>query len=548
MPRFARPLLFALLVCLTGWTAACAGDRDRPAADHDTPPAEAQPQRGGQAVVGSGTDIAGVNEVVTSSSLVNSEVVRRLFLTLVDELPDFRSVKPRLAESWDFSDDRKSLTFHLRDDVVWSDGVPVTSADVTFSYEAWTHPDVAWEAAYTYEAVERVVAVDEHTVRFDFSRAYSTQLLDVASGAVILPKHAWGKKPFSEWRGAGDWFRENLVVNGPFDLESWTPQQEIVLKRNPRYFEEGLPYLDRLVIRVVPNQANQLTQLLSGDLDYVIQLSPDDVERVEASEVARAIPYWTRAYIAIGWNTRRAPFEQADVRRAMTLGIDRQTLVDSIWGQYGRVIASLVPPGIWANNEAVEPLPYDPDEARRLLEAAGWRDSDGDGIRDQGGKPLAFDLMTNVGNRQREDALVLIQEQLRRIGVDASPMVLEFNSMIERALSGDFDSIVSGWQIPTTFDFRYALATEEIDGGSNVIAYSNPEMDQLLDDIRSAPSLEDAKPLLDRMQEMVHRDQPYTFLWQSQRLAGASQRLHGIQPNHLFSLYEAREWWVDAAE
>jgi peptide/nickel transport system substrate-binding protein len=118
--------------------------------------------------------------------------------------------------------------------------------------------------------------------------------------------------------------------------------------------------------------------------------------------------------------------------------------------------------------------------------------------------------------------------------------------MIERAVTGDYDAAVSGWAIPTTFDFRYAFATEEIGDGQNFIAYSNPEVDRLLEQIRLAPTFEDAKPLLDRLQEIVQRDQPYTFLWQSQRLVGVSERLRGVDPNHLFTLYEARRWWVEA--
>jgi peptide/nickel transport system substrate-binding protein len=499
-------------------------------------------------VVGSATDIAGLNEVILPSSLITTEVVRRLFLPLVDERPDYKTIVPRLAESWEFSADRRSLTFHLRDDVVWSDGTPVTAEDVEFTYRAWIDPDIAWEGAFALEAVTGVEVVDRHTVRFDFSQPYSTQLLDVAAGAVVLPEHAWGELPFAEWRANADWFRERMVVDGPFELESWTPQQEVVLKRNPRYYEAGLPYLDRLVIRVVPNQASQLTQLLGGQLDLVIQLNPDDVARVEQAGGARVIDYWTRGYIAVGWNNRRPPFDDARVRRALTHGIDRRTLVDSIWGPYARVIASPVPPDTWAWNRETEPLPYDPDRARALLEEAGWRDGDGDGVREKDGERFAFTLITNSGNRQREDALVLIQEQLRRVGVEVTPQAIEFNTMIEKAMGGDYDAIVTGWAIPTTFDFRYAFASEEIETGNNFVGYSNPEVDRLLAEIRAAPDLQSAKPLLDRLQVTVQRDQPYTFLWQSQRLVGVRDRLHGVSPNYLSTLYEARHWWVDDAK
>lgn len=540
MPLTPRPVPALLLAALLA--IACGGGET--ARDDATPRADASPVRGGQLVIGSSTDLAGVNELVAPSSAINAEIIRRMFLPLVDEQPDLKTIRPRLAASWEFSDDRRSLTFHLRDDVTWSDGTPVTAADVEFSYRAWTDPDVAWAGAYTVEEVEGVEVVDEHTVRFDFTGPYSTQLLDVAANAVILPEHAWGNLPFSEWRGNSDWFVDHLVVNGPFRLGSWSPQEEVVLERNPLYHEEGLPYLDRVVIKVVPDQSNQITQLLAGQLDFVIQLSPDDVERVEAAPDARALAFWSRSYVAVAWNTDREPFDDVDVRRALTLGIDRPTLVASIWGPYARVISSPVPPGIWVSNPAVEPLAYDPGEARRLLTAAGWVDGDGDGVREQGDRRLAFDLMTNNGNQQREDALVLIQEQLGRIGVEATPQALEFHTMVERAYGGEFDAFVSGWTLPTTFDFRYAFHSDEIATGSNVTGYSNPEVDDLLDRIRAAATLEEAKPMLDRLQVLLQAEQPYTFLWNSQRLVGLRERVHGADPNHLQTLNDLREWWV----
>ena len=154
-------------------------------------------------------------------------------------------------------------------------------------------------------------------------------------------------------------------------------------------------------------------------------------------------------------------------------------------------------------------------------------------------------LLTNSGNQQRQDSLVLVQEQLRRIGVDVTPQSLEFNSLIEKSFAGDFDAVVAGWTIPTTFDFRYAFATEEIGEGSNFVAYSDPEIDHLLMAIRDARTLEEAKPLLDQLQVAVQRDQPYTFLWQSRRLVGVRDRLRDVDPNHLFTLFNARRWWIE---
>lgn len=528
-------LLFAGVV-------ACSGERAAP--DGGGVRTAGEPRSGGQVVIGSSSDIGGVNEVIVPLTSITNEVIRQLFLPLVDEMPDYQSLRPRLAESWTTSDDHRTLTFRLRDDVSWSDGVPVTSADVVFSYRAWTAPELAFEGAAAMAAVESVEAIDGHTVEFRFTHPYSSQLLDVAAGAVILPQHAWGQRPFAEWRDDADWFRENLVVNGPFTLASWSPQQEIVLERNPTYYEEGLPRLDRVTIRVVADQTAQLTQLLNGELDFVIQLSPDDAPKIEQARGVELLSYWTRGYITIGWNLRGELFDDPRVRRAMTLAIDRETLVEAIWGDLARPIASPIPPDTWAWSEEVTPLPYDPDEARRLLTAAGWSDRDGDGVRERDGRRFTFRLITNAGNRQREDALVLIQDQLRRVGIAAQPEAIEFHSLIEQVTGGRFDAVVMGWAIPTTFDFRYAYHSAEI-GSTNLVGFSDPEVDRLLDAARLETDLAAMGPHLDRLQAVQQELQPYTYLWQSKRLHGIRERVHGAEPDHLHALGNLREWWVE---
>jgi len=544
-PRPSRRVAaLAVPLLLAAALGGCDGCRRPAGGAADDGAGDGTPRRGGQVVIALTSDVGAVNEVIVPATVPTAEVLRRMFLPLVEEMPDYRTVEPRLAESWEFSDDRKTLTFRLRDDVVWSDGVPVTARDVEFTYRAWTDPDVAWGGAFTVEAVERVEVIDERTVAFHFERAYASQLLDVGAGALILPAHAWGELPFSEWRASADWFRENLVVDGPFRLASWAPQHEIVLERNPLYYEEGLPYLDRVIFRVVPDQTSQLTQLLNGEVDFVFQLSPDDVARVEAADDVELVTYWSRGVIFIGWNLSKPPFDDARVRRALTLGIDRPTLIDSIWGRFARPLASpIVPEMVPGAAGRFEPLPYDPERARALLAEAGWEDRDGDGVREKDGRPLAFTLITNTGNRQREDALVILQDQLRRVGVAIEPRALEFNTLVGQVTSGAYDAVITAWVMPTTLDYRFAYATSEI-GGSNFVGYSDPRMDALLTEMREAPDREAMRPYLAEMHEIQQRDQPYTFLWQSQRISGIRERVHGAEPNHLYSLFDLREWWV----
>lgn len=517
--------------------------------DAGVSPAEG-PRRGGQAVVGFTADISGVNTLISVVNIPAQEVLRHLYVQLVREQPALADAppafKPDLARSWEWSTDHKVVTFHLRDDVRWSDGEPVTAEDVRFTWRAQTSPEVAWDSAYVKEFIDDVEVVDPLTVRFHFSRAYSTQLLD-ANEDFIFPAHVWGQVPFSEWRSHAEWFRDHLVTAGPFLLASWKPQQEIVLAKNPDYYDPELPRLDRVVIRVIPDQSSHLTQLLAGGLDLTIALAPDDAARVRATSDADVISFWGRAYVFLGWNHRDPLFADREVRQALTLGIDRQTLVDSVWGEFGRISTSPIVAGVWGHDESIQPYPYDPERAREILRRRGWEDRDGDGIVDQGGRPLAFELATNAGNQQRIDATVLIQDQLKRIGVAVTPTVLEFQTLNARVTDGRFQALLAGWTMPTTLDLSYAFHTREIGVGSNFIGFSDPELDGILDQVRATPELADALSLLYRAQQRIYHELPYTFLWESQRIVGVRRRLHDARPNSLYLLFNLPEWWVDPA-
>lgn len=546
--RSARPF-FALLLVLV--LAGCNGNgEDGPPRTPTPAAAVGEPQRGGTVVLSWSSGPTGVNETIAENTAVTSELIRQMFPQLLQERPDFEqhppTFGPLLARSHEWSPDRKALTFHLREDAVWSDGVPITAADVRFTWQAHVHPDVAWYAAYMKEDIKDVEVVNPKTVRFHFSRVYSKQLQDANEGGII-PKHAWEKLPFSEWMKNADWFRQNLVVSGPFTVASWEPQQAVTLVRNPRYFKKGRPWLDKVVVRTVPDAASQITQLLNGELDFVPQLQPGDIERIRSNPRLRLIPYWHRLYVFVTWNTRNPMFADPDVRRALTLGIDRQTIVDTLFpGDIARVAVSPIVQSVWAFDRSLGPLPYDPREARRILESKGWRDTDGDGVLDKGGRPFSFVLLSNAGNPQRNDAAVMIQQQLKQVGIRVEPRIVEFNSLVADGQTGKFDAMVFGLGMDTSLDVSANFGSDSEEEG-NFGAYKNPELDRLMAEAMAKPEILQAKPLLDRIQQIIHRDQPVTFLWESQRLSAVNRRVHDVRPNVLFSLYNLEDWWVDPA-
>jgi peptide/nickel transport system substrate-binding protein len=501
-------------------------------------------------VVGITADLESVNELTAFTTAVSNHYLFRMFLHLVEEAPDFLdrppTFEPKLAERWEWSDDHLALTFHLRDDVVWTDGTPVTAEDVRWTWQAQVHPDVAWEGDYAKRGIRDVEVLDPHTVRFHFTQVYPAQLLHANEG-VILPKHAWSQLPFSQWRQSARWFADHLVTNGPFRLESWKPGQELVLGRNERYYEEGLPKLDRVVFRVVPDQSSLLTQLLSGELDFVSGISPEDAPEVESAPHLELVDYWSIGFIFFAWNNRTPYFEDVRVRQALTLALDRFSMVDGLWGPFARVGVSPIISTVWAHNSSLEPWPYNPARARELLAEAGWKDTDGDGLLDRNGRPFRFEMLVHSGNRQRQDAVVMAQEQLRPLGIQLQVKLLDFNAFVAEITAGTYDACIAGLNMGTDLELRYLLHTSEIDSGLNYAHYSNPEVDRLLDETYRQREPADMKPYLDRIQEIIHHDQPLTFLWESKRLNAVNKRLRGAKPHFLSPFANLEEWWIEPA-
>jgi peptide/nickel transport system substrate-binding protein len=539
-PRRRRALPLLLALALVG---ACRG-RERAAGPSATPTPPPT-----TLTVATATDISGVNELLLSvTRQLDQDVLSAMFLRLAAEQPDFQehppTFAPQLARSWDFSPDRLVLTFHLRDDVSWSDGVPVTADDVRFTWQAQTSEQVGWPSAYLKESIRDVEVVDPQTVRFHFLHAYPNQLLDTNEG-FILPRHAWSQLPFSKWAESGDWFRDHLVVDGPFTLERWKPQEEVVLRANPGYFASGRPLLRQVVFRVVPDEAARLQELLGGAAGLVEAVPPDRADEVARARGRQLDVVWARRYTAIVWNTRRPPLDDPAVRRALTMAIDRTALVEAIWRGRARVGDSPVLTSVWAHPKDLHPWPYDPAAAKQLLESRGFADADDDGVLDRDGKPLRIELSTTTGNQLRRDALVLIQDQLKRAGVAVEPVFRESAAQTAKLSVHDFDGALMTWGIDTGLDLRYGFDSRDPDG-TNYGRYANKEVDRLLDLVDHQPDRTTAGPLLSQIQHLIHEDQPYTFLWEPPVLIGRDARLRAT-PSALSTFSGLEDWTFVAA-
>ena len=494
--------------------AACGGGASAPAPGND-----ATPRRGGTLVIGSAVDVDAWNEYVSQQTLAIN-ILHRLYARLAQERGDSRehppSFDPQLAESWSFSADGLTLTFKLRESS-WSDGTPLTAADVRFTWTAQTSPAVSWTGASNKERIKDVSVVDLRTVAFHFDRAYPEMLADAIEGGV-LPEHVFSKVPFAEWR-THDW-SQATIGSGPFLLAHWRPGEEIALAKNPRYVRADRPLVDQVVVRIVPDVGNLETQLSAGAVDYVEGVPPQDAKRVGALAGVSLLVFENPMFDYVGWNARKKPFNDPEVRRALTLGIDRKAIVDDLLYGFGRVSTGPLLSTWWAADPTLTPWPYDPAEARRILAAKGY----------DAAHPLAFELTTNSGNRLREAVTLKIQDQLARIGVKASPRSFEMKAFRERNLAGKFDAYVAGWRFNGKLDLASIFGGKALPpAGSNAVAYRSDEADRLLAAIGTATDWQSAKEAYGKLARRIHEDQPYTFLYEGKRIAACGPRLKDMK-------------------
>lgn len=508
---------------------------------------------GGTAVVGTIGELPdGMNSAVSSDYTATQHQQFVNLMTLIDYDPD-GNARPYLAESWEIAPDHSSVTFHLRDDVYWHDGERTDAHDVAFTYLAVTDPLTAFPNAAFWDhyvaGEEGIEVIDDFTVRIRMS-AHS-EPLDPFRTVAILPEHLLGDVPHAELK-QHPFGTQCPVGNGPFVFQSHTTGDRWVFTANPA-FPEGLggrPFLDRYIYRVIPEQATLLAELLTENIDVYILPAPDQAQRIIESPDVDLLRYPFRQYVFVVWNSRRPNLSDARVRRALTMGTDRATIVESILQGYGTVANSGVPPFHWAFDESVATaVEYDPEGARALLEAAGWTDRDGDGIRENAqGEDLAISVKYNEGNQSRQGVAEIMQSQLADIGVAITPEVVEWATLLQQINTPDlrdFDGVVMGWVVEFKLDDMDLFHSDRIDQPYAWSGTDNPVIDELLTELSASVDRDDARRLWAEYQAAILEEQPYTYFYFPNRLDGVNRRLRGVEMDARGEWLNIRQWYLD---
>jgi peptide/nickel transport system substrate-binding protein len=496
-----------------------------------------KPSYGGTLIVGVKNDLDTFNPLFGETAF-SQEITHLLLLGLAD-LNEKSEFVPELATSWERSEDYSKLTYHLRKDAVWSDGVPITAEDVKFTFDLLMDSAVASPRQGVTEYIKSVAVDDPYTVTIEFTEPYPDQIFDTAG--EILPKHVLEKVDLSALRSHE--FGRNPISSGPFVLKKWVSQQYIEIVPNESYFG-GRPYLDRVIFKIVPDNTNLLLQLQTGEVDMVIGVPPGEVNRLlHKNPSLKIYPISGRVYYYIGYNLNNPLFSSVNVRQALTMAIDRQGIIDALLYGYGKPSFGPLPPMVtWAYSQQVKEIPYDPKRAKAQLAEEGWTDHDGDGWLDKEGNTFKFTLKTNAGNQLRSDVAVIVQDQLRRIGIQVEIQTIERATLIQKLRQKQFDAYMGGWSTSFNIDPTPIFHSSSVNL-FNFISYANPRVDHLIEIGREEMDRSKAAKIWKEMQEVIYHDQPYTFLFWKDRIVAVNERFRNVTPIPLSALYGLKNWY-----
>lgn len=449
-----------------------------------------------------------------------------------------------LAKSWQVSPDGLTITFHLRRGVKWHDGREFTSRDVLYTYRVIIDPKTPTAYSEDFKQVQSAQAIDPYTFRVSYAKPFAPAL--ASWGTPVLPAHLLEGKDITKSP-----LSRSPIGTGPFIFKEWVAGQKVTLESNPNYYE-GAPYLARYVYRIIPDNSTMYMELKAGGVD-MMGLSPVQYQRQTNTREFLArfnkFRYPSSGYTYLGYNLRLPLFQDRRVRQAITCAINKEEIVQGVLLGMGRIAHGPFKPGTWAYKAQVASPGYDPARAAALLKEAGYR-MGADGILAKDGKPLSFTIMTNQGNDQRLKAAQIMQRRLKRVGIDVKIRVMEWSSFISNFIDkGRFEAVLLAWSLspdPDQYDIWHSSKTgpKEL----NFIQFKNAEVDRLLEEGRGTFDMKKRRACYYRIQDILAREQPYTFLYVPDALPAVSSRLRGIEPAPAGISHNLIKWYVPKPE
>ena len=475
---------------------------------------------------------------------------------------------PMLAESWTISKDHKKYRIKLRRGALWqryTDPVSgrevppreITAEDFKFFIDVIKNPKVNCAPLRVYyQDLDKVEIHSPYEFTVTWKKAFFGSMSSTL-GLSPLPRHFYLKEgeKFDGSAFNDDHIRNKMIVGcGPYRLVRWDKDRRLLFERNPDYFGNAYgiaPSLEYLVFEVIKHP-NTRFQALGGKKIDQLGLTPDqwvrraDVPMFKNGSVRR-LKYLLPSYTYIGYNQKNPLFRDKRVRRALTMLIDREKIRKDIYFDLAENVNGPFFPGSSYYNRNIKNLPYSPEAARKLLAEAGWRDSDGDGILDKNGEKFTFTMLQIATSSIQQKMMPMIKESFAKAGIDMKLQNVEWSVYIRRLEERSYDACCLGWM--SNFDpdmYQIWHSSQRSSGGSNHIGYANAELDKLIIKMRETFDMSERVRLAHRISEILHDDQPYTFLFCPYSLVALSSRYRNVRVFPAGLNDEA--FWVPAAE
>lgn len=529
---------------------ACSSSSTEEGHESPEPPADDSPRD--TLVIGVASDLTTLNPVLSRSSQTD-EYAARLYLPLVRGVFDCNwQFSPGIAESWTWSEGGTVLTLTLDDDLHWSDGTPLTSADVRFTFDLIGNPEVASRFVEILEPLAGPPETPSPTTVVLRYREAPNPMSAISSIAEVrpIPTHRFAEtKPLELSHNPES--TKPTVVSGPWQLAKHEPNARFVFTPNAAFDgpEALSPKTTRLLFRILPEYSTRLLELKNGTIDMMMNVGVGDL--AELPDTVRTYKRGWRNLDVIGWNHEDPRFASADVRRALTMAIDHPRMVRELMSSGDEAYATpafgpFPPARCDLVDDTLKPLPHDPEGAKALLAAAGWTDSDGDGKLDKDGEPFRIEMMLESGSEHRRKAAIFVKDDLSRIGIEVDLMDLAFAARNKRLKARDYEAALFGWSGSLGAPPINLLRADPPDGRrqGNWVGYANPEIDRLLDAGLATVDPDDANEIWLQVQRTVYADQPYTFLWWRNEVTGIDARFTGVDVGPAARLGTLEQWAV----
>ncbi len=483
---------------------------------------------------------------ITSNEMISVRLTELIFNGLVG-INEKQEIVPELADKWDRSADSRTYTFFLRKDVMWhpkegEEPKPFTADDVIFTYKIMMHPKTITPLKVRYEFISTVEKLDDYTVKFTLKRPILNALAKFSF--KVIPKHG-PKNPLYLTRE--DPFVRNPIGTGPYLLKNITAEREIVLSANENYFK-GRPHVDKFIAKPFADQNIMTQALMFNALDMIVLVNPRDIPEIQGDKRFILQPYNALSYSFFGYNVRNPLLSDKRVRKAFTHALNRQEMLDSFFNGQGTIISGPFAPGSWAYNLDVQPLPFDPEKARALLQEAGFSRGP-DGFMQKDGKPLALSLKVPIEKESEAVKRVVLafKNYLKNIGVDIKVEFKEWQAWKEDVfLEHDFDIIFAIWVFDDSADISSLFHSGEIGAWKNNFGgYSNPEVDGLINESKLTLDHEKRRTINRKLHTILAEENPYTFLWTLTNYAAYHKKVRrvAIHPYKFFSY--ADDWFIE---